>query len=347
MLARVDVDERVWAATMERLPADARDVYFQPDFHRLHAANGDGVPHCSIVEDGQTFLLIPGLRVPIDGSRWDLQTCRTGCAGPLTNAGDDRAFLERAWSLWTIEMARQGAVAALFRLHPLLETERFLPETARTEVDRPVAFADLRAGREQAWKGAETRHRNMVRKGRQLDVTVSWQDGREDFAGLYRASMERLDADRDLRFNGGFFAALWRLPSAQLAVAREAGTIKAGAVFLFGARWAHYYLSAREPDAGNYATSLLIDAALDRAAALGLQGVYLGGGRSTAPDDDLLRFKRSIGGRLLPYRIGRVVIDEGVYAQLTRSWMAAAGAPPKWLLGYRQPVPATRRGVEP
>jgi hypothetical protein len=244
-------------------------------------------------------------------------------------------------------MATQGAVAALFRVHPLIETERFLPETARTKVDRSVAFADLRTGRAQAWENAETRHRNMVRKGRQQDVAVTWQEGREDFVNLYHASMERLGAGRDLRFNADFFAALWQLPSAQLALAREAGTITAGAVFLFSDRWAHYYLSAREPDAGNYATSILIDAALDRAAELGLDGVYLGGGRSSAADDDLLRFKRSIGGRLLPYRVGRVVIDEDAYEQLTRSWTAAAGAPPSWLLGYREPVPAAQRAFEP
>jgi hypothetical protein len=347
MQARVGVDEGTWAATVGRLPAGSRDIYFQPDFHRLHAANGDGVPHCSIVEDGDAFLLIPGLRVPIDGGRWDLQTCRTGCAGPLTNAGDDRAFLERAWSLWTSEMARQGAVAALFRLHPLIATERWLPETAQVNDDRSVVFADLRAGREQAWMDAEARHRNMVRKGRQLDVTVAWQDGwREQFVDLYHASMDKLGADPDLRFTSGFFAALWHLPCAQLATVHEAGALKAGAVFLFGDRWVHYYLSARTANASNYATSVLIDAALDRAATLSLHGVYLGGGRSTAADDELLRFKRSIGGRLLPYRVGRVVIDNVVYEQLTRAWTAAAGARPKWLLGYRQPVPSSQRAVD-
>src|SRR5262245_23816809 len=323
MQARVGVDEGTWAATMERVPAASRDVYFQPDFHRLHAANGDGMPHCSIIEDGEAFLLIPGLRVPIDGDRWDLQTCRTGCAGPLTNAGDNREFLERAWSVWTMEMARQGAVAALFRLHPLITTERWLPETARVDDDRSVVFADLREGRERAWIDAETRHRNMVRKGRQLDVTVTWHDGRDEFVALYHASMERLGAAHDLRFTAGFFAALWNLPAARLAVAREAGALKAGAVFLFGDRWVHYYLSARKASAGNYATSVLIDAALDSAAALNLDGVYLGGGRSTAADDDLLRFKRSVGGRLLPYRVGRVVVDEGAFEQLTRAWTAA------------------------
>jgi len=250
----------------------------------------------------------------------------------------DKAFLEAAWSLWKSEMAGRGAVAALFRLHPLLATEHYLPETATVALDRSVVFANLRAGREEAWKNAETRHRNMVRKARQLQVEIGWQDDRAAFVDLYRASMERLDADSELRFTPGFFAALWDLPSVQLALARERGRVAAGAVFLFGDRWAHYYLSARDPDAGNYATSLLIDAALDRVAGRKLEGLYLGGGRSPAPDDDLLRFKRSIADDRLSYRLARVVIDDIAYERLTRSQTAAAGAPPTWLLGYRQPI---------
>jgi Acetyltransferase (GNAT) domain len=337
MRAHIDVDARTWMAALDRLPAGSRDVYFRPDFHRAHAENGDGVPHCSIVEDGESFLLIPGLRVAIDDGHWDLQTCRTGCAGPLSNAGDT-PFLERAWSLWKTEMARRGAVAALFRPHPLLATEQYLPEGATVDVDRYVAFVDLREGRERAWQGAETRHRNMVRKARQVGLAVTWQDDRRAFVDLYRASMERLGADRDLRFGPGFFDALWDLPFAQLALAREGGRLTAGAVFLFGDRWAHYYLSARDHAAGNYATSLLIDAALDRAADAKLDGLYLGGGRSTAPDDDLLRFKRSIASDRLPYRMARLVIDDAAYERLTRSWTEAAGVQPTWLLGYRQPM---------
>jgi hypothetical protein len=337
MHAHIDVDASTWMATLDRLAAGSHDVYFRPDFHRLHVENGDGVPHCSIVEHGESVLLVAGLRVPIDGDRWDLQTCRTGCAGPLSNVGD-AAFLEGAWSLWKTEMAERGAVAAMFRLHPLLTTEKYLPRAASVAVDRDVVFADLRVGRDQAWKAAETRHRNMVRKARQLQVEVAWQDDRAVFVDLYRASMERLGAVRDLRFSPGFFAALWELPFAQLALARERGQVTAGAVFLFGDRWAHYYLSARDDRGGNYATSLLVDAALDRAVDLKLEGLYLGGGRSTAPDDELLRFKRSIAGNLLPYRIARVVIDDAAYERLTRSWTAAAGVQPTWLLGYRQPM---------
>jgi len=344
MRAHIGVDAASWTAALGRLPAEYQDVYFRPEFHEVHAANGDGAPHCSIVEDGASLLLIPGLSraVPAEKAaveRWDLQTCRTGCAGPLTNAGDDHEFLERAWSLWAEEMARRGAVAALFRLHPLLRNERWLPERASVVADRSVVFVDLRQGRAETWLRSESRHRNMVRKARRLGGAVAWNEGHEEFVGLYRASMDRLQADSELRFTPGFFEALWNLPSVELATTRHDGALSAAALFLFGPRWAHYYLSARKPDASNHATSQLIDAALDRAAERGLEGLYLGGGRSTAPDDELLRFKRSAGGEVLSYQMALTRIDDSEFDRLTGSWADDVGAQPTWLLGYRQPRP--------
>jgi UDP-N-acetylbacillosamine alanyltransferase len=350
--AHIDVDAVHWTAALGRLPSELQDVYFSPEFHEIQAANGDGVPHCSIIEEGASVLVVPGLRQAVDAGanasagHWDLQTCRTGCAGPLTNAGHDRTFLERAWSVWTDQMARRGAVAALFRLHPLIGNERWLPGRARVSVDRSVVFVDLREGQQHAWDRSEPRHRNMVRKARRLGITVAWNEGHEEFVELYRASMDRLGADEAFRFGAGFFDRLWQSGRTDLAIVRHQGALSAAAVFFFGPRWAHYYLSARTPDAGNYTTNLLIDAAMHRAAERGLDGLYLGGGRSAATDDELLRFKRSTGGQLLPYRMGLVAIDDSAYDALIASWIDRAGVHPTWLLGYRQPHPAAAVGPE-
>jgi hypothetical protein len=181
----------------------------------------------------------------------------------------------------------------------------------------------------------------MVRKAQRLGGSVAWNEGHGEFVDLYRASMDRLHADPELRFTPGFFEALWTLPSVELATTRQDGVLSAAALFLFGRRWAHYYLSARRPDASNHATSQLIDAALDRAAERGLEGLYLGGGRTTAPDDELLRFKRSTGGELLSYQLALARIDGSEFDRLMESWADDVGARPTWLLGYRQPRPGT------
>ena len=77
--------------------------------------------------------------------------------------------------------------------------------------------------------------------------------------------------------------------------------------------------------------------ALERAADLGLEALHLGGGATVSPDDPLLKFKRSFGGRRLPFQVARVTADVARFNALIRAWEAKEGAPPKWLLGYRQP----------
>lgn len=341
MHVRLGVDAREWSAALQRLSPDRRDVYFGPEFHELHAMRGDGAPHCSIVEDGSAILLIPGLRRAIDSSTalWDLQTCRTGCAGPLANAEADTTFVENAWQAWMSEAARAGAVAALFRLHPLIGNERWLPASARVRDNRSVVVVDLDQGRDHAWRAAESRHRNMVRKARRLGFAVEWNVEREAFARLHRESMSRLDGDPELVFEPPFFAALWNLPCVEVATVRRDGVVLGGAVFVWSERYGHYYLAARRDGIGNHVGNAVIDAGVDRAGERHISSVYLGGGRTTNPDDDLLRFKRSAGTRLAPYRVALVPVNDGAMRKLVEHWTDEVGAAPGWLLGYRQPKP--------
>jgi hypothetical protein len=236
-------------------------------------------------------------------------------------------------------------VAAFFRLHPLLKNESWLPGDARVVHDRHTVFVPLEGGAAQAWNQADGRHRNMVNKGKRLGVRVDWDDGRgwDDFELLYRESMERLDAPDRLRFSPRYFAGLKDLPGTELAVVRSGGELVAGAVFMFGSRWAHYHLSAYRPGAGNQLTSCVLQAAVERAADRGLAGLHLGGGRTNRPDDSLLKFKLSLGGTLLDFFVALVIVNSPAFANLCEAWAAAVGHRPQWLLGYRQPKPAFDR----
>ncbi len=160
-----------WSEALAAFPPAYRDVYFTPEYHGLHAVNGDGDPFCTMIREGNEALLVPGLRVPVPGysgcmagGSWDLQTCN-GYGGPLASPSVDSTFLERAWAIWRSQLASGGCVAAFFRLHPLLENEGWLPGDARVIADRQTVFLSLTEGVEQVWKGADGRHRNMVSKG--------------------------------------------------------------------------------------------------------------------------------------------------------------------------------------
>ena len=344
-----------WQQALLRLPLSCRDSYFTAGYVEAHAANGDGRPFCVEVSENENTLMVTGLQVPIPftpdadrtACRYDVQTCN-GYGGPIVSANADSAFLGRAWGEWRDRCRARGVVAAFFRLHPLLENERWLPPDARVVSDRKTVFVDLVKGLQTAWQDAESRHRNMVNKGHRVGVSVVWDDpsGWDDFETLYRKAMMRLDAPGHLRYGHDSFARLSLLSGVELACVRRNGILDAAAVFMFGPCWCHYHLSARREGAGNHLTSCLLQSALERAAGRGLQGFHLGGGKTISGSDALLKFKLSLGGRLLDYKVALVVTDLPAYNGLCARWSNETGEAPQWLLGYRQPKPVGRRQGE-
>jgi hypothetical protein len=83
--------------------------------------------------------------------------------------------------------------------------------------------------------------------------------------------------------------------------------------------------------------------AFERTAEQGLNGVHLGGGKTTAPDDPLLKFKQSFGGSLLEYKVAMVIGNDQKFQELCEGWIAENSTNPSWLLAYRQPNPKSEK----
>lgn len=333
-----------WHAALEEMPLECRDVYFMPEYHRMHQANGDGQAMSMIAREERKSLLIMGMRSAIPGpppgsAAWDLETCN-GYGGPIASGDVDEAFLSRAWAEWRGEYAEAGMVAAFFRMHPLLHNNKLLPPDAEVRLERHTVFVDISGGVESVWKHADSRHRNMVNKGLKEGTEVAWNEPADwaDFEKLYTDSMQRKDAPGRLCFSPEYFAQLRALPGAEIAAIRRGGSVTAAAVFLWGGLWGHYHLAARSIEAPNYASNCILQAAIERAASRRLQGIHLGGGTTASPDDPLLKFKKSTGGRLLDFQVGLVIVNRAFFDRLCQDWERQAGRKPTWLLGYRQPL---------
>ena len=322
-----------WNSVLARMSGDV-DPMLSAGYHALHDIAGDGVASALAVDDA---LFVPGLRVPIPGTGHDdLQSCN-GYGGPVAN-GLAGGRLDLAWGEWRAAAREAGIVAAFFRLNPLLDNRAALPSDAEVRADREVVAVDLRSGAPEAWARATSRHRNMVNRARRAGVDVRWDspDDWRDFPPLYDAAMERLGAPARLRYRGDYFDALRALPFAHIAALRDHDGVIAAAVFLIGARHAYYHVAARRPDAANFSGNFLIHAGIERAAESGAQALLLGGGATTASDDALLGFKRSVSPWLLRFQTARVIADPDAFASLCARHFAPSRG---WLLPYREPVP--------
>jgi hypothetical protein len=328
-----------WDAALSAVPC-AEEPYFQHAYHAAHTETGWGEPAAWTITDGPNRLFIAGLKTQIPGpdALFDLQT-PNGYGGPLANTHND-SFLHEAWTRWREDAADQGIVAAFFRLHPLLDNARSLPTDAEIRNDRQTISIDLSAGAEAALAHAHGSHRNMIARSQREPHEILWNpaEAAPAFANLYTSHMQRLNANPELRFEAGYFTRIAEMKQVSTALLLLKGAVVAGAQFLFGSKYAHYHLSARTEDGPNWAANALLHAAAQRAAAQGCCALHLGGGRTPAPEDTLLAFKRRIGTLVHTFQVARVVSSPNNFQRLTRAWSDASGRSPQWLLPYRQPL---------
>lgn len=330
-----------WDMAASALTNGATDTYFTAAYHNLCEAAGDGTGIAMLTDCGGPELFVAGMRVDIPGTnRWDIQSCN-GYGGPLASAESSRNALERAWGEWIDAGRTAGAVAAFFRMHPLVENVRWLPADATVRADRDTVYVPLERGVADAWERAGSRHRNMVSRARKTGATIEWNtsDLWDSFVPLYRSAMTRLSAPSRLNFGSEYFATLKTMRGVEIVGTTDSDGLVSAAIFLFGPRWAHYHLAARREGAPNFAGNFLVQAGIERAGELRLDGVHLGGGVTPQHDDPLLRFKRSVGGELRQFHTARVVIDAAAFNSLSEAASSVAAA--KWLLPYRHPAART------
>ena len=330
-----------WDSRLAQCGDEGRDVYFTRTYHELHPETGTA--ECFCHWQGRQQLLVPGLRVPlpapVGAAGWsDLQSCN-GYGGPAASPDPDAEFLREAWAEWKRHCRAARVVAAFFRLHPLAGNERLMPADAAVKEDRSTVFLPLEQGLDEVWRNASSNYRNMVNKGRRLGTKVHWnRPGDWDaFPGFYLDAMARLAAPAALRFGEEYFRAVRQLPGTELAAVWEGDRPAAMSIFLHGPQWSHYHLSARHPESQNHVLTVILHAAVERAFQRQSRGIHLGGGRTAQPDDGLLKFKASTGGRLLRFKTALVVADPTAFASLVAGWRQQHGRDPVWMLGYRQP----------
>jgi hypothetical protein len=272
------------------------------------------------------FLLRPisriGSRV-IEGGLRDLESAY-GYGGPLSTS-DDPGFLAAAHAAFDEWCVQERVVAEFIRLHPLLGNERWLSPRMNLIDDRRTVSLELTAYQGNAVP-FEKAARNAVSRAERAGVRVRRGESDADFdsfQALYTETMRNLGADPFYLFTPDYFRSLRALLRRDgfLLLAELDGECVGAASFLRGSRLLHYHLAGsrpgpRVPGAGN----ALILAAAREGRRLGLSCLHLGGGRTSAPNDALLGFKRSMGSGEHAFKIGRRVHDVARYEELRNWW---------------------------
>jgi hypothetical protein len=337
-------DRDQWLAWMRRAGAD--DVYYLPEYHRLYDFQGVECLAYAVSAGGEClfhpFLLRPVARVGALAAPPGLNDIETvyGYSGPVatTTAPD---FLAEAWQGFEAWCAERNVVCEFIRFSPLLRSERFASAQTEVSLDRETVEIRLAGGEEALWQGYESTQRNRVRKALRRGLAcreASLDDGLATFRDLYEGTMQRAGATGFYFFPDAYYRDLQRTMAdcTKLFVVTNGDVPIAAGLFFTSGRTLHYHLGASREDALPLApNNLLFHQVSLWGQQHGFARLHLGGGRSKAADDALLRFKKRFSPHVLAFHIGRRIQHPERYAMLGDLWQEQAGVPPP--PGYFRP----------
>lgn len=323
-----------WNEYLARLPIEQQDIYFTPEYYKLYEELNDGQAKCFIFEKDESLALYPFLvnsvnclNYSLDKENYDIQGAY-GYNGIVSSTRDQGFINEFYWTFFQF-CNENNIIAEFARFHPLLENESFSRNNMTVIKDRETVGIDLTKDYSDIWVSEYTsKNRNMVRKaikhGYKLEILNNPKaEDLDRFIEIYYNSMLAVNAEQYYFFKRYYFTNIFKYLSKNAflfnVVDPACGVICAAIFFKYG-NYFHYHLSGRKNDSDNSVNNFLIDRALDFAKKEGAKFFHLGGGRSTSPDDTLLKFKKNFSKQTLPFYIGKKIHNQSIYNQVTEQW---------------------------
>jgi hypothetical protein len=275
------------------------------------------------------FLLSPVILHGADGSELDTGYMDIsgiyGYSGPVASSADE-PFLSAAWRSFDEWALQQRVVSEFIRFSAYVGNKDWAHPATSVEYNRPVAIALLPGDAGTFMAQLNSKTRNMIRKASKSDLVareVGVSEALGDFRDLYQQTMGRNQATDFFMYDDAYYQHLLSLPEGELMLfaAYQDNTMVAAAMGLVHDDMAFYHLGASTLEASRLGAGNLVLYAM--AAGLIERGVgyfSVGGGRTTAADDPLYRFKKSNATSVAEFHIGTRIIQQEAYDSIVKSW---------------------------
>lgn len=305
------------------------DIYFLPEYGKLNEKieGGEAETFSFSCEYGSVQNMYIKRKVPylIDGKQYFDAITPYGYGGPLIIEASDKTKLieeySRAYSAYCKE---NDIVDEFVRFHPLVENVHGFEGLYSAVFSRYTAAIDMQDD-DFYMVQFTSECRNRIKNSRKRGVTVEIDESCEhldEFIKLYYMTMDKNSASDYYYFDRAYFEQLLSIKDCKfiLVNASVEGEIIASVLYMISDGFMHYHLSANNPEFYKLAANnLIVNAACEYGNANGLKWQHLGGGLSSAPDDNLFRFKRGFARtehNLKEFYIGKAVFMPEVYDKL-------------------------------
>lgn len=317
-------------------PGIQKDIYFVSEYYELYNKKRDGNFYCfTLVLFGKIafypFLInsVGNLGFKFEEEYFDIQGAY-GYNGVVSNSNDPE-FINAFYEAFDKYCKDNNIIAEFTRFHPLLENHRFSENHLQVVFDRHTVVLDLEKSYEEIWKSEySSKNRNKIRKAEKLGYTcdIVFKPAKPDidsFIDIYIANMRAVAAESFYFFSESFFYDTFELLKEHtylFNIRNSAGRLLCAAIVFKYNNFIHYHLSGRRKDADNSVNNYLLDQVVKFGQKSGAKLFHLGGGRSSAPDDSLLKFKMNFSKTTKPFYIGKKVHNQEVYDEVVRQWEA-------------------------
>jgi hypothetical protein len=332
-------EDEGWPLVLSRT---AHDFYHLPGYAELCAkrVGGDALgAHISAAE-GELFVPLVRQAIPsqlLDG--WFDVSSPYGYPGPLlrfeekvTSAARDR-FVGRALESLCDELRERRILTAFLRLHPLL-TEPIEPFARVGQLvlhGRTVAI-DLTMTETEIWHQVRPNHRTGIhrgiRLGHRVERDVGWTH-LEQFASIYRATMDRVHAAPNYYFDVRHFEELRAALGPErlhLFMVLDDEQALAGALFTEVSGIVQFHLGGTRSDSLRLHPHKLLYLSVARwAKGRGNRVLHLGGGVAGF-EDSLYHFKAGFSHVRRPFYTWRRVLDSQLWSSIASDPASVAEA---------------------
>ncbi|HCY74475.1 MAG TPA: hypothetical protein DHV28_01010 [Ignavibacteriales bacterium] len=319
-----------WSEYLSRLPEEMQDIYYSPEYYNIWEKNGAGKAYCFIFEDGNNIAVYPFLLNRINDLGYELDKPYFDIQGAygyngVVYSSDHPGFRKKFYIAFSKFCIYNNIIAEFTRFHPLIGNHKFSEDFIDVIFDRKSVHIDLKQKYDDIVKNYTRSARQNLRTAAANDLNILVSKDvfpyKKEFTKIYKETMDRVKAEKYFYFSDNYFDDTFKIPSLIQFMVFSNKVPIASALCIGKKNYLHVHLLASKTDfLFNRPNNFLINKIIQYGIGKGFNELNLEGGRSSAADDSLLRFKKNFSKMTCNFYIGKKIYNRDVYQSVIYQW---------------------------